>query len=70
MAKFSLLAFLIFLVSGCGVKGDPIPPERPPTLGRGRPTYRRATEGLKVEKSQKPTKPSDEEESEDEDNER
>lgn len=35
---------------GCGVKGDPLPPERPPELGRGRPTYKRATEKIKVQK--------------------
>ena len=31
---------------GCGVKGDPLPPERPPELGRGKPSYSRATEGM------------------------
>ncbi|MBX3020517.1 MAG: hypothetical protein KF799_02470 [Bdellovibrionales bacterium] len=34
---------------GCGVKGDPLPPERPAELGRGRPTYKRATEKIKIE---------------------
>lgn len=29
---------------GCGVKGDPIPPATPVELGRGQPTYKRATE--------------------------
>ena len=33
----------------CGVKGDPLPPDKPVDLGRGRPTYRRATEKLKIE---------------------
>lgn len=37
-------AFLILI--GCGVKGDPLPPERPPELGRGKPSYIRATEGI------------------------
>ncbi|NJM10336.1 MAG: hypothetical protein HC883_05635 [Bdellovibrionaceae bacterium] len=36
---------------GCGVKGDPLPPEKPVELGRGRPTYKRATEGIPIEKS-------------------
>lgn len=36
------------LPTACGVKGDPVPPDRPAELGRGRPTYRRATEKLKV----------------------
>jgi hypothetical protein len=38
-------------VSGCGVKGDPLPPEKPVDLGRGRPTYRRATEKIRIEKT-------------------
>ncbi len=38
-------------ITGCGVKGDPLPPEKPVDLGRGRPTYKRATEGLKIEKN-------------------
>lgn len=46
---FSALAF----AAGCGVKGDPLPPDKPAYIGRGRPTYKRATEKLKVE----PTKP-------------
>ncbi len=43
-----LLIGLCFSITGCGVKGDPVPPDRPAELGRGRPTYRRATEKLKV----------------------
>jgi hypothetical protein len=43
----------------CGVKGDPIAPEKPPALGRSRPTYKRATEGLKIEKTPRHTKPGD-----------
>lgn len=42
--------FVIFSVIGCGVKGDPLPPEKPLELGRGRPTYKRAIEGIKIEK--------------------
>ena len=42
---------VIFILSNCGVKGDPLPPERPPDLGRGRPTYKKATEGLNIEKT-------------------
>lgn len=47
-----LLILLVPWFEGCGVKGDPVPPERPPLLGRGRPTYRRATEKVKVQKQQ------------------
>lgn len=49
--KFSFLVLTLFVLSACGVKGDPLPPEKPVDLGRGRPTYRRATEGIKIEKS-------------------
>ena len=47
-----LKAFTISLLgwlTACGVKGDPLPPERPVELGRGRPTYKRATEGIPIE---------------------
>lgn len=59
------IAGLLF-ISACGVKGDPLPPERPVELGRGRPTYKRATEGLRIEKS-KPVKPVKTKKNEDED---
>jgi hypothetical protein len=45
IAKLFNLAAL-FLACGCGVKGDPVPPGTPPELGRGKPSYRRATEPL------------------------
>ena len=32
------------LVAGCGVRGRPQPPLTPPELGRGEPTFKRATE--------------------------
>lgn len=35
-----------FINSGCGVKGDPIPPERAVPLGRGQPSFKEATEDL------------------------
>lgn len=62
----SLLIFSVTLawLNACGVKGDPLPPERPADLGRGRPTYKRATEKIKIEN----TRPvPDEEDDEDED---
>ncbi|MGE4133169.1 MAG: lipoprotein [Bdellovibrionales bacterium] len=46
-----LLAIIsLFWVGGCGVKGDPLPPEKPAELGRGRPTYKRATESIEVKR--------------------
>lgn len=33
---------------GCGVKGDPVPPEKAPELGRGQPSYQKATRGIRV----------------------
>lgn len=47
MKWLSLLVFALF-VAGCGVKGDPMPPEKPAELGRGRPTYKRAMKDIKV----------------------
>lgn len=39
------LAVILFpLLSGCGVRGRPQPPLVPAELGRGQPTFRRATE--------------------------
>jgi hypothetical protein len=39
-------------LGGCGVKGDPLPPVPPVEMGRGRPTYRRATKQIHIEKDQ------------------
>jgi len=59
----------LFFVCACGVKGDPLPPEKPSTLGRGRPTYRRATEGIKVEQRRHVEDEEDEEKDEERDEE-
>ena len=48
-----LICSALIAFAGCGVKGDPLPPDKPAYIGRGRPTYKRATEKLKVE----PAKP-------------
>jgi hypothetical protein len=48
ICKIVMLFSSVFL-TGCGVKGDPLPPEKPPELGRGRPTYKRATEEIHIE---------------------
>ena len=47
--KLSMILVVTGLL-GCGVKGDPLPPEKPADIGRGRPTYKRATEDLKLRK--------------------
>ena len=50
MNKFILraaaLASFAIGFAGCGVRGKPLPPESAPDIGRGRPTFRRATEDL------------------------
>lgn len=47
MRYLVLWAWALWIV-GCGVKGDPLPPEKPAELGRGRPTYRRAMKDVRV----------------------
>lgn len=47
MSKF-VLAGLLFCLLGCGVKGDPVPPDRPVEIGRGRPTYKRAFKHVNI----------------------
>jgi hypothetical protein len=61
---FPIICLWLF-ITGCGVKGDPLPPERPAELGRGRPTYRRAAERVRV-LHQKPEEVLQPEEDEDE----
>ena len=50
--RYSAFAMGVIFVIGCGVKCDPLPPEKPADLGRGRPTYKRATEGIQVQPQQ------------------
>lgn len=45
MLSIAVLSF----ACGCGVRGRPQPPETPPEIGRGRPTFRRATEQFKFQ---------------------
>lgn len=64
----SFIWAFVFLV-GCGVKGDPVPPTRPADLGRGRPTYRRATKGISIQNHKKVEKyPNEEEDGEPDEN--
>jgi hypothetical protein len=62
---FSLL--VIFALVRCGVKGDPLPPEKPAEIGRGRPTYKRASEEIKMQKAPQSRKPPTKDEDEDDD---
>lgn len=34
---------VLILTSSCGVKGDPVPPQAPSPIGRGKPSYSKAT---------------------------
>jgi len=63
--KTSALVLITWLLCSCGVKGDPLPPEKPSELGRGRPTYKRATEKIKVEKTRRTDDEADEDKDED-----
>lgn len=56
------LSLLIFLCA-CGVKGKPQPPLTAPVLGRGEPSYSKATENVKLK--QKKPRTSDWEEKDD-----
>lgn len=47
IAQHAVVVLLLLFVVSCGVKGDPLPPEKPVEIGRGRPTYKRATEPLR-----------------------
>ena len=42
MKSFLFLISFVFLCA-CGVKGDPVPPQVPPPIGRGKPSYSKAT---------------------------
>ena len=48
-----LAALNIYSLVGCGVKGDPLPPEKPAELGRGQPTYKKAAEQIEVKSRSK-----------------
>ena len=43
------LCAVLFLMSiGCGVKGDPVPPEDPAYIGRGKPSFKKAVERVDI----------------------
>jgi hypothetical protein len=45
--RYFLYIFFLLLAS-CGVKGDPVPPTKDVEIGRGRPTFKKAFEKVKV----------------------
>jgi hypothetical protein len=48
------VGLIVILFSfGCGVKGKPMPPMNPPVLGRGEPSYSKATQGLPIDPKKK-----------------
>jgi predicted small lipoprotein YifL len=57
----SNLKFVILSISfaasltGCGVRGRPQPPLTPPELGRGQPSFKRATEEFAFPEVPSPT---------------
>ncbi len=69
MSDLKLVGILVgftalFFISACGVKGDPLPPEKPVEIGRGRPTYKRAFRDIQMPDSTKDDNTGDEEENE------
>ena len=62
---------IFVLIAACGVKGDPVPPQVPPPIGRGKPSYSKATMTLPGAKKKMPQEKDwmDEEESKEESNE-
>jgi len=48
MRSLVAIVALITVNLGCGVKGDPLPPEVPARIGRGQPTYKGALQGIEV----------------------
>ena len=53
MIRTIFLFTIVFVFTACGVKGDPQPPLQPPQLGRGKPTFKKAAESVKIKKRKK-----------------
>jgi hypothetical protein len=60
MGKLVFILSYFFIGTACGVKGDPMPPEKPTSIGRGHPTFRKAGARLQPrvedEEDQSPSK--------------
>ena len=62
---FVIIFFLTsFILTSCGVKGKPLPPEKPTYIGRGKPTYKRAMKDF--QKGQDPARHKEKSKSEEE----
>jgi hypothetical protein len=53
MIRSIMLLLVICLNFSCGVKGKPQPPLNPSQLGRGTPSFNKATENIKIPKNKK-----------------
>ena len=53
MMKVFIFLLLGTIISACGVRGKPLPPETPPILGRGEPSFSKATEKVQIPKRKK-----------------
>ena len=58
------LAVAVVVITGCGVKGDPLPPETAPRLGRGHPTFTKASKKLTPDFESSQKKQNDDDETE------
>lgn len=54
-SEFLMLAIVCASLSGCGVRGKPQPPLQPAELGRGQPSFKRATEEFAFPEVPSPT---------------
>jgi hypothetical protein len=54
-AFFLLFLGMVATAPSCGVKGKPLPPIEPPTIGRGAPSYKRTAEEAKPQAVPSPT---------------
>lgn len=51
--KYLWVMCAAFVAAGCGVRGRPLPPEVPAPLGRGEPSFSKATEKVTLPPTKK-----------------
>lgn len=54
--KVFTLFFIIAVLTGCGVKGRPLPPKTPREIGIGKPIYKGVDQEMKEDESNKKPK--------------